>query len=119
MPGMPSRSASRLRALLPDHPVARRLSVQSILFALGDGVFTTGNAVYFTQIVGLSAAQVGLGLSITGVVALALSVPLGKVADRYGARRMWAVGAALLHPAVRAAERFLTTHALDPSAATA
>jgi MFS family permease len=86
---------SRLHRLLPDHPVARRLSVQSILFALGDGVFTTGNAVYFTQIVGLSAAQVGLGLSITGVVALSLSVPLGRVADRYGARRMWAVGAAL------------------------
>jgi hypothetical protein len=55
-------------ALLPDHPVARRLSIQSIFFALGDGVFTTGNAVYFTQIVGLSAAQVGLGLSITGVL---------------------------------------------------
>ena len=92
---MPSRTLARLTALLPDHPVARRLSIQSIFFALGDGVFTTGNAVYFTQIVGLSAAQVGLGLSITGVVALALSVPLGKVADRFGARRMWAVGAGL------------------------
>ena len=86
---------TRLRRLLPDHPVARRLSVQSVLYALGEGVFATGNAVYFTQIVGLTAAQVGLGLSITGVVALALSVPLGKVADRYGARRMWALGAAL------------------------
>src|SRR3954452_16945987 len=108
-----------LRRMIPDDAVARSLAVQSVLYALGDGVFMTGNAVYFTQIVGLTAAQVGLGLSITGVVALALSVPLGKVADRYGARRMWAVGAALLHPAVRAAERFLTTHALDPSAATA
>jgi hypothetical protein len=29
------------------------------------------------------------------------------------------VSAALLHPAVHAAERFLRTHALDPSAATA
>jgi MFS family permease len=81
--------------MLPDHPVARRLSAQSILFALGDGIFTTGNAVYFTQIIGLSAAQVGLGLSITGVVALVLSVPLGRVADRFGARRMWAIGASL------------------------
>jgi MFS family permease len=86
---------TRLQRLLPDHPVARRLSVQSVLYALGDGVFTTGNAVYFTQIVGLSAAQVGVGLSITGVVVLALSVPMGKVADRFGPRRMWAVGAAL------------------------
>jgi MFS family permease len=85
----------RLQRILPDHPVARRLSVQSVLYAVGDAVFTTGNAVYFTQIVGLTAAQVGLGLSITGVVALVLSVPLGKVADRYGARRMWALGAAV------------------------
>ena len=79
--------------ILPDHPVARRLSAQSILFALGDGVFTTGNAVYFTQIVGLSAAQVGLGLSVTGVVVLALAVPMGRLSDRFGARRMWALGA--------------------------
>jgi MFS family permease len=92
---MPSRMRTRITGLLPDHPVARRLSVQSIGFALGDGVFTTGNAVYFTQIIGLTAAQVGLGLSITGVVALSLSVPLGRVADRYGARRMWALGAGL------------------------
>jgi MFS family permease len=84
-----------LRRMIPDDAVARSLAVQSVLYAVGDGVFMTGNAVYFTQIVGLTAAQVGLGLSITGVVALALSVPLGKVADRYGARRMWALGAFL------------------------
>ncbi|MGA8247961.1 MAG: MFS transporter [Nocardioides sp.] len=86
---------TRLQRLLPDHPVARRLSVQSILYAFGDGTFVTGNAVYFTQIVGLSAAQVGLGLSLSGLVVLALSVPMGKVADRFGARRMWALGALL------------------------
>jgi MFS family permease len=84
-----------LQRVLPDHPVARRLSMQSVLYAFGDGVFTTGNAVYFTQIVGLTAAQVGLGLSLSGLVVLAFSVPMGKVADRFGARRMWAVGALL------------------------
>jgi MFS family permease len=84
-----------LTRLLPDSGVARRLSIQSVLYAFGDGVFTTGNAVYFTQIVGLSAAQVGLGLSLSGLAVLALSVPMGRVADRYGARRMWAVGALL------------------------
>ena len=92
---MPTRMPTRVQRLLPDDPIARRLSLQSILYALGDGVFTTGNAVYFTQIVGLSAAQVGLGLSVTGVVALVLSVPMGRLSDRYGARRMWAVGAGL------------------------
>jgi MFS family permease len=84
-----------LTRMLPDSGVARRLSIQSVLYAFGDGVFTTGNAVYFTQIVGLSAAQVGLGLSLSGLAVLALSVPMGRVADRFGARRMWAFGALL------------------------
>jgi MFS family permease len=84
-----------LQRMLPGSGVARRLSIQSVLYAFGDGVFTTGNAVYFTQIVGLSAAQVGLGLSLSGLAVLALSVPMGRVADRFGARRMWAVGALL------------------------
>jgi MFS family permease len=83
------------RRMLPESGLARRLSVQSVLYAFGDGVFTTGNAVYFTQIVGLTAAQVGLGLSLSGLVVLGLSVPMGRVADRFGARRMWAVGAFL------------------------
>jgi MFS family permease len=79
--------------MLPDSAIARRLTVQSVLFAFGDGVFTTGNAVYFTQIVGLSAAQVGLGLSLSGLAVLALSVPMGRLADRFGGRRVWAIGA--------------------------
>ncbi len=84
-----------LTRMLPDSRLARRLSIQSVLYAFGDGVFTTGNAVYFTQIVGLSAAQVGLGLSLSGLAVLALSVPMGRLADRFGARRMWAFGALL------------------------
>ena len=52
-----------LTRMLPDSRVARRLSIQSVLYAFGDGVFTTGNAVYFTQIVGLSAAQVAVNVS--------------------------------------------------------
>jgi hypothetical protein len=45
--------------LLPPTPLARRLAAQSVLFAVGEGAFLTGSAVFFTQIVGLSAAQVG------------------------------------------------------------
>lgn len=65
--------------------------MQSVLSAFGDGVFLTGSAVFFTQIVGLSAAQVGLGLSIAGAVVFLLAVPLGKLSDRFGARRVWVV----------------------------
>ncbi len=69
----------------------RRLSVQSVLSAFGDGVFLTGSAVFFTQIVGLSAARVGLGLTIAGLVTFVLAVPLGKLSDRFGAKRVWAL----------------------------
>jgi MFS family permease len=79
----------------PPSPLAGRLSVQSLLFALGEGTFMTGSAVFFTQIVGLSAAQVGLGLTIAGVAAFVAALPAGKMVDRYGPKRMWALSAAL------------------------
>ncbi len=83
----------RFDRFLPPTPLARRLSVQSVLFAVGEGTFITGSAVFFTQIVGLSAGQVGLGITVAGLVSFALSVPLGKLADRFGPKRMWATGA--------------------------
>jgi predicted MFS family arabinose efflux permease len=78
----------------PPSPLAGRLSVQSLLFALGQGAFLTGSAVFFTKIVGLSAAQVGLGLTFAGIAAFLAAVPMGKLVDRYGPKKMWAVSAA-------------------------
>ncbi len=81
----------RLLRLAGPTSLVRRLSAQSVLSAFGDGVFLTGSAVFFTQIVGLSAAQVGLGLSLSGLATFGLAVPLGKLSDRYGAKRVWAL----------------------------
>ena len=53
----------------------------------------TGSAVFFTQIVGLSAAQVGLGLTIAGAAAFLAALPMGKLVDRFGPKKMWAVSA--------------------------
>jgi MFS family permease len=83
-----------LTRILPANPLTRRLSLQAILFAVGEGVFITGNAVFFTRLVGLSAAQVGLGLSIAGLFTFALAVPMGRLADRLGPKRIWWVSAA-------------------------
>ena len=77
----------------PPSALAGRLSLQSLLFALGDGTFMTGSAVFFTQVVGLSAAQVGLGLTCAGVAAFLAALPMGKLVDRYGPKRMWALSA--------------------------
>ncbi|MBJ7358797.1 MFS transporter [Nocardioides sp.] len=86
---------ARVARLAGPTPLVRRLSSQSVLSAFGDGVFLTGSAVFFTQIVGLSAAQVGLGLTVAGVVTFGLAVPLGKLSDRYGAKRVWAACSAM------------------------
>lgn len=78
---------------LPESPLTRALSFQSILSAAGEGAFLTGNAVFFTQVVGLTAAQVGLGLTLAGVVTFIVAVPLGRISDAVGAKRMWGVTA--------------------------
>jgi MFS family permease len=82
-----------LRQTKPPSPLAGRLAIQSLLFALGEGTFMTGSAVFFTQIVGLTAAQVGLGLTIAGVAQFLAALPMGKVVDRFGPKRMWALSA--------------------------
>lgn len=87
---MPSTQLTRFR---PPSPLAGRLAKQSLLFALGEGTFMTGSAVFFTQIVGLTAAQVGLGLTLAGVAAFVAAVPMGKLVDRYGPKLMWSLSA--------------------------
>jgi MFS family permease len=86
--------AALLRHARPPSALAGRLGGQSLLFALGEGTFMTGSAVFFTQIVGLSAAQVGLGLTFAGIGAFLAALPMGKLVDRFGPRRMWSVSAA-------------------------
>src|SRR5690242_9096354 len=85
--------AALLRQAKPPSPLAGRLAGQSLLFALGEGTFMTGSAVFFTQIVGLSAAQIGLGLTIAGIAAFMAALPMGKLVDRFGPKRMWALSA--------------------------
>src|SRR3954453_8211970 len=88
-----SRLRSWLRRLIPPTPLSRRLATQSLLFATAEGTFLTGSAVFFTQVVGLRAAQVGLGLTVAGVASFLVAYPAGKLTDRVGPKRMWSVGA--------------------------
>ena len=90
---MPTRQL--LHRIVSDDPLIRSMSYQSVLSAFGEGAFLTGSAVYFTQIVGLSAAQVGLGLTIGGAATFLVSVPLGRAADAVGTRRTWIIGSFL------------------------
>lgn len=78
----------------PPSPLAGRLATQSLLFALGEGTFMAGSAVFFTQVVGLTAAQVGLGLTIAGIAAFIAAYPMGRLVDRLGAKRCWSISSA-------------------------
>lgn len=90
---MSNTMLNRLFGSMPTNPLARRIAAQSMLFTLGEGLFLTGSAVYFTQIVGLKAAQVGLGMTIAGIVTFFLLLPLGRLSDRIGAKRLWTIAA--------------------------
>lgn len=64
----------------------RSLAVVQLISNTGLGAYYVTSALFFTQIVGLSPAQLGLGLTVAWSVALAVGVPLGHVTDRRGAR---------------------------------
>ena len=82
-----SRTSRLLRRLIPPTPIARRLALQSLLFATAQGAFLTGSAVFFTEVVGLTASKVGLGLTIAGAVSFLVAYPAGKLVDRFGPKR--------------------------------
>ncbi|HET8602812.1 MAG TPA: MFS transporter [Marmoricola sp.] len=83
----------RASRLLPPTSLGRSLALQSALYAVGTGVFVSGNAVYFTRVVGLTPGMVGLGISLGGAVSMLAAVPAGRWADRLGLRGSWACAA--------------------------
>ena len=85
----------RLRRIVPDTKLERDLALQSVLSAFATGSFLTGTAVFFTQVVGLTGAQIGLGMSVSAGVAVLLQIPLGRLTDSVGAKPLWVVASAL------------------------
>ncbi|MFJ9807448.1 MFS transporter [Streptomyces sp. NPDC101158] len=55
--------------------------------SVGDGAFYVTSALYFSRVVGLSAAQIGAGLAVAWGIGSIAGVPLGHLADRRGPRR--------------------------------
>ncbi|MER7578849.1 MFS transporter [Kitasatospora sp. NPDC097691] len=74
----------------------RALIVASFVSRVGNGLFNTASVLYFTLVVHLPAAQVGVGLTIAGLVGLLAGVPAGNLADRYGPRTVWLTALAML-----------------------
>ncbi|GAA4562373.1 MFS transporter [Micromonospora coerulea] len=72
--------------LLPQPGPARTLALSALVNTVGRGTWLTISALFLTRSVGLTVGQVGLGLTITALVSLVASAPMGYLADRYGPR---------------------------------
>ncbi|MFE6847105.1 MFS transporter [Streptomyces sp. NPDC057686] len=76
--------------LLPDSGPQRTIAASNFVYTVGSGLYLTAGVLYFTQAVRLPAAQVGLGLAMAGALALAAGIAGGHLADRCGARGVYA-----------------------------
>jgi len=78
---------TRLTASLAD-PVLRALVVATLVSRVGRGVFLTVTVLYFTFIVGLSAHEVAVLLTLASAAGVLSSFAGGWLADRVRARRL-------------------------------
>ncbi|WP_432876238.1 MFS transporter [Kribbella sp. CA-245084] len=78
--------SSRIGQMLPPVGAPRDLAMAQLANSVGDGAFVVTSALFFTRVVGLSTAEVGLGLTVAWLVGFLTGVPLGNLADRRGAR---------------------------------
>lgn len=68
--------------IVPPAGPPRTLALAQLANSVGDGAFYACSALFFTRIVGLSAAQVGLALTVGWAAGMLAGVPLGHLADR-------------------------------------
>jgi len=69
-------------------PVLRALVTSTAVSRIGRGVFLTVTVLFFTQIIGLSAAQAALVLAVSSGFGVVASLLGGWLADRWSARRL-------------------------------
>ncbi|MFI6030394.1 MFS transporter [Amycolatopsis magusensis] len=71
-------------SVLPQPGPPRVLALAQLINSFGDGAFYVTSALYFTRVVGLSATEVGFGLTVGWAAGFLAGVPLGALADRRG-----------------------------------
>jgi hypothetical protein len=72
--------------LLPPPGPSRVLTLGTLVKTVGRGLWLVSSALFLTRSVGLTATQVGVGLTISALVGVLASAPSGYLADRVGPR---------------------------------
>ncbi|MEV5764284.1 MFS transporter [Micromonospora sp. NPDC052213] len=72
--------------LLPEPGPARTLTLGTLVRTVGRGLWLVASALFLTRSVGLTATEVGVGLTVSALVGLLASAPTGYLADRLGPR---------------------------------
>ncbi|MFD6274806.1 MFS transporter [Streptomyces sp. NPDC060209] len=80
------RSPGRIAHMAGGNRSERVLILASFVNRVGNGLFNTASALYFTLVVGLPAVQVGAALTVAGLIGLLAGIPGGHLADRRGPR---------------------------------
>ncbi|WP_327371803.1 MFS transporter [Streptomyces sp. NBC_01217] len=80
------RPPGRIAHLAGGSRSERVLILASFVNRVGNGLFNTASALYFTLVVNLPAVQVGAALTVAGLIGLLAGIPGGHLADRHGPR---------------------------------
>jgi MFS family permease len=75
-----------LWTLVPEPGARRCLGLATGIGNIGNGMFMTSSVLYFTRGLGLPFTEVGIGLTVAGLIGLLAGVPMGHLADRRGPR---------------------------------
>lgn len=67
----------------------RLMALAILINAAGTSLYVTGSMFFLTRCVGLKPVQVGMGLTIAGLLSLAAGIPIGRIADRRGPREVY------------------------------
>jgi MFS family permease len=77
-----------LQILVPPSSTVRPLSWACLITTIGNGMWYTCWALFFTRSIGLAPAQVGIGITLGGCLGLVAAPMFGHLSDHLGAREV-------------------------------
>jgi len=113
-----SAAGSRLISALPDTRAGGIIVLSAMAGSTGSALYLAGSALYFTRYAGLTSTQLGFGLAAAGLVGFSTTVPIVRLADRFGPRNvllgayLWRAVGYLAYLAVHGFAAFLVTACL-------